>query len=82
MDAQPSLHVDQPGSGGIMRAPEKRNPGRARTGAQDREAAAIEYPLALDMLSARQAQFLVAAHHVAPGIALVLADLAFGGQGA
>lgn len=62
-----------------MRPPKLRSPSRARVGAQDREAGAIENPFGLDRLCSQRAQFLIAAHHVAPGLAVVIADLAFGG---
>jgi hypothetical protein len=56
-----------------------KSPSRARAGAQDREAGAIEYPCLLNSLYPLQAQFLIAAHHVRPELANMLAALAFGG---
>ncbi len=62
----------------MSRPPDMRSPGRARTGAQDCEAGAVVNPFDLDTLSSRQAQFLIAAHRVTPGLAKTIAGLAFG----
>lgn len=65
----------------MRRALQMKSPSRAMAGAQDHEAGAIEYPCRLNSLCPLQAQFLIAAHHVRPELATMLAALAFGGGG-
>lgn len=61
-----------------MRAPEMRSPGLGGTGAQDREAAAINNPCNGDTPRGWQVQRLIAAYALTPNRAALLAPFAFG----
>lgn len=62
----------------MMRPPDTRSPGHCGTGAEDRDAPAIENPCNLNSPRGAQVQRLIDRHALQPGFAALIAPLAFG----